>query len=64
MSYRAGDRGISAEGFDWLIGKTGNALIPAYYMMAACAVGLIALLADIETRGCSLRGETLPGQPG
>ncbi|MCL4636255.1 hypothetical protein [Burkholderia sp.] len=56
MSYRAGGRGISAEGFDWLIGKTGNALIPAYYMMAACAVGLIALLAVIETRGCSLRG--------
>lgn len=49
---------------DWLIGKTGNALIPAYYMMAACAVGLVALLAVIETRGCSLRGETLPGQPG
>ncbi|KWU25288.1 MFS transporter [Burkholderia cenocepacia] len=49
---------------DWLIGKTGNALIPAYYMMAACAVGLIALLAVIETRGCSLRGDTLPGQPG
>ncbi|AQQ31702.1 MULTISPECIES: MFS transporter [Burkholderia cepacia complex] len=49
---------------DWLIGKTGNALIPAYYMMAACAVGLIALLAVIETRGCSLRGEAVPGQPG
>jgi MFS family permease len=49
---------------DWLIGKTGNALIPAYYMMVACAIGLVALLAVIETRGCSLRGETLPGQPG
>ncbi|RKU00040.1 MFS transporter [Burkholderia sp. Nafp2/4-1b] len=49
---------------DWLIGKTGNTMIPAYYMMAACAVGLVALLAVIETRGCSLRGETVPGQVG
>jgi MFS family permease len=49
---------------DWLIGKTGNALVPAYYMMAACAVGLVALFAVIETRGCSLRGDTVPGQAG
>ncbi|KWF85478.1 amino acid transporter [Burkholderia diffusa] len=49
---------------DWLIGKTGNAMIPAYYMMAACAIGLVALSGVIETRGCSLRGETVPGQPG
>lgn len=47
---------------DWLIARTGNALIPAYYMMAACAVGLVALVAVIETRGCSLRGDTVPGQ--
>ncbi|WP_261521640.1 MFS transporter [Burkholderia multivorans] len=47
---------------DWLIARTGNALVPAYYMMAACAVGLVALIAVIETRGCSLRGDTVPGQ--
>ncbi|RAC72026.1 MFS transporter [Burkholderia multivorans] len=47
---------------DWLIARTGNALAPAYYMMAACAVGLVALIAVIETRGCSLRGDTVPGQ--
>ncbi|HDR9286801.1 TPA: MFS transporter [Burkholderia multivorans] len=47
---------------DWLIARTGNALIRAYYMMAACAVGLVALVAVIETRGCSLRGDTVPGQ--
>ncbi|PRF25855.1 MFS transporter [Burkholderia multivorans] len=47
---------------DWLIARTGNALVPAYYMMAACAVGLVALVAVIETRGCSLRGDTVPGQ--
>ncbi|WP_175740777.1 MFS transporter [Burkholderia ambifaria] len=49
---------------DWLIGKTGNTMIPAYYMMAACAVGLVALAGVIETRGCSLRGDTVPGRPG
>jgi len=49
---------------DWLIGKTGNTMIPAYYMMAACAVGLVALAGVIETRGCSLRGETVPGKAG
>nr|WP_175803054.1 MFS transporter [Burkholderia anthina] len=47
---------------DWLIGKTGNTMIPAYYMMAACAIGLVALAGVIETRGCSLRGETVPGK--
>ncbi|EMN1931523.1 MFS transporter [Burkholderia ambifaria] len=49
---------------DWLIGRTGNTMIPAYYMMAACAVGLVALAGVIETRGCSLRGDTVPGRPG
>jgi MFS family permease len=49
---------------DWLIGKTGNTMIPAYYMMAACAVGLVALAGVIETRGCSLRGDTVPGRAG
>ncbi|WP_084168696.1 MFS transporter [Paraburkholderia acidipaludis] len=47
---------------DWLVDKTGSALVPAYYMMAACAVGAIALLFVIETRGCSLRGHTVPGK--
>jgi MFS transporter, MHS family, proline/betaine transporter len=47
---------------DWLVDKTGSALVPAYYMMAACAVGAIALYFVIETRGCSLRGHTVPGK--
>ncbi|SIT41266.1 Osmoprotectant uptake system A [Paraburkholderia piptadeniae] len=46
---------------DWLVDKTGSALVPAYYMMGACVVGAIALLFVIETKGCSLRGQTLPG---
>jgi MFS transporter, MHS family, proline/betaine transporter len=48
---------------DWLIGKTGNTLVPAYYMMGACAVGAVALLFVTETVGCSLRGREIPGQP-
>jgi MFS family permease len=53
---------------DWLIGKTGNTMIPAYYMMAACAVGLVALSAVIETRGCCCaatrcRGKRVDARP-
>ena len=46
---------------DWLIGLTGNNLVPAYYMMASCVVGAIALLFVVETRGCSIRGRKIPG---
>ncbi|WP_185733512.1 hypothetical protein [Burkholderia sp. Bp8998] len=35
-----------------------------YDMMAACAIGRVALAGVIETRECSLRGETVPGQAG
>jgi MFS transporter, MHS family, proline/betaine transporter len=47
---------------DWLVDKTGSALVPAYYMMGACVIGAIALRFVIETKGCSLRGQTVPGQ--
>jgi len=47
---------------DWLVDKTGSALVPAYYMMGACAVGAVALFFVIETRGCSLRGHEVPGR--
>ncbi|WP_250516624.1 MFS transporter [Caballeronia sp. INDeC2] len=46
---------------DWLIGRTGNTLVPAYYMMGACVVGAVALLFVTETVGCSLRGRGMPG---
>ncbi|SAK45921.1 MFS transporter [Caballeronia ptereochthonis] len=49
---------------DWLIGRTGSTLVPAYYMMAACAVGAVALLFVTETVGCSLRGRGIPGEKG
>lgn len=46
---------------DWLIGQTGNTAVPAYYMMAACAIGALALAFVTETAGCSLRGRGIPG---
>lgn len=39
-----------------MIGATGNELMPAYYMMAACLVGMLALRFTPETAGLSLRG--------
>ncbi|MXP61843.1 MFS transporter [Roseomonas sp. M0104] len=45
----------------WLIGLTGDELTPAYAMMAACLVGMVALAFMIETAGQSLRGDQIPG---
>ncbi|MFC3076930.1 MFS transporter [Phenylobacterium terrae] len=39
----------------WLIGRTGDAVVPAYYMMGACVVGMVALCFMAETAGRSLR---------
>lgn len=46
---------------DWLIGKSGDQLVPAYYMMASCVVGMLALVFVTETAGCSIRGRVIPG---
>lgn len=45
----------------WLIDLTGSKLVPAYYMMGACAIGAIALHFVVETAGHSLRGSEIPG---
>jgi len=45
----------------WAIGATGDLLIPAYAMMAACTVGLAAMPFLVETAGRSLRGIGTPG---
>jgi MHS family proline/betaine transporter-like MFS transporter len=45
----------------WAIDATGSALVPAYYMMAACAIGGVALWFVVETAGHSLRGTQIPG---
>src|SRR5690606_19549134 len=55
--------GGTAPAFNsWLIGRTGDELVPAYVMMVACVVGAIALRATPETAGKSLRGTELPGE--
>ncbi|MFC3076562.1 MFS transporter [Phenylobacterium terrae] len=45
----------------WLIERTGDQLTPAYYMMGACVVGMVALRFTVETAGASLRGTHIPG---
>nr|WP_259140261.1 MFS transporter [Tsukamurella ocularis] len=44
-----------------MIEATGQSLFPAWYMMAACVIGLIALPFLQETKGCSIRGTEVPG---
>ncbi|MEV0291544.1 MFS transporter [Kribbella sp. NPDC050820] len=53
--------GTAPAANDWLTAQTGNALMPAYYMMAACAIGAIALLKVPETTRCPLNGTAIPG---
>lgn len=56
--------GGTAPAFNsWLISATGNELMPAFVMMAACVVGAVALYFTAETAGQSLRGTDLPGVP-
>ncbi|KKW65916.1 MFS transporter [Mycolicibacterium elephantis] len=49
---------------DWMVLQTGNNLMPAFYMMAACVIGVLALLKLPETARCPLRGTKIPGTPG
>ncbi len=43
------------------IKATGNQVFPAWYMVGACVVGLLALAFMTETKGASLRGTGIPG---
>jgi len=38
----------------WLIHATGDPLVPAWYLIASCAVGIVAILMIKETKGVSL----------
>jgi MFS transporter, MHS family, proline/betaine transporter len=49
---------------DWLVNKTGDNLVPAYYMMAACVIGAIALIKVPETTRCPMNGTETPGTAG
>jgi MHS family proline/betaine transporter-like MFS transporter len=53
--------GTAPAANEWLISLTGNDLVPAYYMMASCIVGAIALAFVPETAGVSIRGREIPG---
>ncbi len=53
--------GTAPAANQFLINLTGDKIVPAYYLMAACVVGAIALRVVPETRGCSLRGRGVPG---
>jgi MHS family proline/betaine transporter-like MFS transporter len=61
--------GTAAFVNDALVGATGNHLMPAFYMMAAMVIGIIALIGVPETAGLSIHGRRVPGvadedQPG
>jgi MFS transporter, MHS family, proline/betaine transporter len=56
--------GTAALVNEWAIGATGDVRFPAYYMMAACAVGLVCVWFMRETAGASLRGSEVPGSVG
>ncbi|RFF47684.1 glycine betaine/L-proline transporter ProP [Xanthomonas campestris] len=40
----------------WLVERTGDPLVPAYYLMGAAAIGLVTMLFVRETAGLPLRG--------
>jgi MFS transporter, MHS family, proline/betaine transporter len=44
-----------------LIESTGSNLVPGWYLTAAGAIGLVAILCMRETARCSLRGNHIPG---
>jgi MFS family permease len=48
---------------EWLIGRTGDGLMPAYYMMGACVIGALALIKVPETTRCPINGTETPGTP-
>lgn len=40
----------------WLIKVTGNPMVPAYYIMAACLIGIVTMIFVKDTTGKALRG--------
>ncbi len=55
--------GTAAFVNDALVGATGNRLMPAFYLMLAMVIGMIALVKVPETAGASIRGRGVPGLP-
>ncbi|MHA6799431.1 MFS transporter [Bounagaea algeriensis] len=48
---------------NYFIGVTGSNVFPAYYMIGACLIGLVAIYFVTETAGKSIRGSYCPGTP-
>ncbi len=48
---------------EWLVTESGNNLWPAFYMMIAVAIGMLALLKVPETTRCPINGTEIPGTP-
>ncbi|MCV7149905.1 MFS transporter [Mycolicibacterium pyrenivorans] len=48
---------------EWLVTESGNNLWPAFYMMGAVVVGMIALSRVPETTRCPINGTEIPGTP-
>jgi MHS family proline/betaine transporter-like MFS transporter len=40
----------------WLVSRTGDPLVPAYYLMGAAVIGIVTMLTVRETAGMPLRG--------
>jgi MHS family proline/betaine transporter-like MFS transporter len=40
----------------WLVERTGDPMVPAYYLMGAAVIGVITMLFVTETAGLPLRG--------
>lgn len=53
--------GTAAAANTWLVDKSGNDLVPGYYLAVAGVIGLVAVLTFKETAGRSLRGNVVPG---
>src|SRR5699024_6478315 len=56
--------GTAAVVSDFFVEITGSLLMPAFYMVLACAIGLISVYFMPETAGASLQSETIPGSLG
>ncbi len=55
--------GTAPAANDWLVTHTGNNLVPAFYMMGACAIGALGLIKMPETARCPINGTEIPGTP-
>lgn len=56
--------GTAALVNEYFVEITGNLLVPAFYMVLACVVGITSVYFMPETAGASLEGDEVPGSLG